>query len=353
MEIYRSSLWKAELQALVARYPQIGELEGKTLLVTGATGLICSAIVDVLICYNETHSEKIGIVAAGRSSERIARRFAEYSKKAYFDIAFYDGVSADNHIEQACDYIIHGASNASPDLYTQKPVETMLGNIAGTKYLLDYARTHGTRRLLYISSSEVYGVNPTNEPICEHQYGPVNLLAPRSSYAVSKSAAETLCVSYSAEYGVDTVIVRPGHIYGPTARQTDRRVSSAWVYDAAQGKNITMKSDGRQIRSYCHCLDCASAILAVLLRGETCRAYNISNPDSIVSIKRIAEIITKAAGVALCMDLPAEKEKAGFNPMLNSSLDSMALQQLGWKGCYDAEKGFAATIEIVKSTLMG
>ena len=352
MKIYHSNLWKAELQEVFASFPQINELVGKTVLITGATGLICSAIVDVFICYNETHFGKIGIVAAGRSRERIACRFADYSKQSYFDIAIYDGVSPDNHIEPACDYIIHGASNASPDLYTQQPVETMLGNIAGTKYLLDYARTHGTKRILYISSSEIYGVNPANEPICENQYGSINLLVPRNSYAISKSAAETLCVSYSAEYGVDTVIVRPGHIYGPTAQKTDRRVSSAWVFDAVQGKNITMKSDGRQIRSYCYCLDCASAILTVLLHGETCKAYNISNPDSIVSIKRIAEIISKAAGISLCMDIPAENERAGFNPMLNSSLDSTALQRLGWRGRYDAERGFTDTIEIIKSMVM-
>ena len=63
-------------------------------------------------------------------------------------------------------------------------------------------------------------------------------------------------------------IVRPGHIYGPTATRKDNRVSTAFAYNASDGKDIIMKSDGAQIRSYCYMLDCASAILYVLLKGK-------------------------------------------------------------------------------------
>ena len=116
------------------------------------------------------------------------------------------------------------------------------------------------------------------------------MLNPRNSYSISKCAAETLCASYYDEYGVDSVIIRPGHIYGPTAQETDNRVSSAWAYCVARGKDIVMKSDGSQIRSYCYCLDSASAILKVMLKGSPVKAYNISNPTSIISIKQMAEV---------------------------------------------------------------
>ena len=74
-----------------------------------------------------------------------------------------------------------------------------------------------------------------------------------------------------------------------------------------------MKSDGSQIRSYCYCLDCASAMLKVLLCGENCHAYNISNPDSIISIKQMAEILVKSAGVELRMELPTDEERKGYD----------------------------------------
>ena len=145
------------------------------------------------------------------------------------------------------------------------------------------------------------------------------MLNSRNSYSVGKRAAETLCVSYADEDGVESVIVRPGHIYGPTATRSDNRVSSAWAYDVAEGKDIAMKSDGAQIRSYCYCLDCASAILKVLLRGENCQAYNISNPDSVINIRQMAELLAKSAGVQLKMEFPSEEEKKGFNPIVVKS----------------------------------
>ena len=150
---------------------------------------------------------------------------------------------------------------------------------------------------------------------------------------------------------MESVIVRPGHIYGPTATESDNRVSSAWAYDVARGKDIVMKSDGTQIRSYCHCLDSASAILKVLLKGENRHAYNISNPDSVINIRQMAELLAKSAGVQLKMELPTEEEKKGFNPMSNSSLDSTELLALGWKGLFSAEQGFSHTVEILKEII--
>ncbi len=147
---------------------------------------------------------------------------------------------------------------------------------------------------------------------------------------------------------METVIVRPGHIYGPTASEKDIRVSSAWAYAAANGQDIVMKSDGAQIRSYCYCLDCASAILKVLIDGENLKAYNISNSDSVISIREMAELLAKASGVKLKMELPTETEKKRFNPMNNSSLDSTELYRLGWRGLFDAERGFSHTIKIIK-----
>ena len=227
----------------------------------------------------------------------------------------------------------------------------MISNISGLLGLLNYAHEKGSSRLLYISSSEIYGKKDENQPYKENEYGYIDLLNSRNSYSIGKRAAETLCSSYSDEYGIETVIVRPGHIYGPTASSSDNRVSSMWAYSVAHGKDIIMKSNGEQVRSYCYCLDCASAILRVLLHGKNKHAYNISNPDSVITIKYMAEILAKSAGVQLKIELPTEEEKKGFNPMLNSSLDSINLQRLGWKGFFDAETGFSHTVQIIKDSL--
>lgn len=348
MSLYDSEQWISDLDEVISNFPFISELEEKTVMITGCTGLVCSAVIDILIRYNETHKKKIRILAAGRQIEKVFVRFGEYCKKEYFFYIPYDAAKTDNQFDISCDYIIHGASNASPDMIVKEPVETMLSNFFGMKSLLDYAKERDVKRVLFISSSEIYGKKQDQFPYREEEYGYIDLLNFRNSYSVSKRAAETLCVSYASEYCVDSVIVRPGHIYGPSATSSDRRVGSAWAFSAARGEDIVMKSDGAQIRSYCYCLDCASAILTVLLKGKNSYAYNISNPNSIVSIKQMAEMLSEFAKVVIKTELPSDREKKGYNPMSNSSLNSSALQLLGWYGLFDAKRGFRHTVEILQ-----
>ena len=349
--IYSSKRWLKDIDETIVGIPELKQLDSKCVMVTGCTGLICSAVVDVLIRWNETHEKKIKILAAGRNEKRVLERFAPYCKEEWLVFVPFDALSTTNTMSYPCDFIIHGASNASPNKIIKEPVETMLSNVIGIKYLLDYSKENGTKRLLYISSSEVYGRKENNKPSKTDEYGGIDLLKPRNSYSIGKCAAENLCASYYDEFGVESVIVRPGHIYGPTAMESDNRVSSAWAYAVAKGEDIVMKSNGSQIRSYCYCLDSASAILKVLLQGEPIHAYNISNPNSVISILDMAEILTKYAGVKLKIELPSEAEKKGFNPMNNSSLDSEDLLALGWKGLFDAERGFSHTVEILKDTM--
>lgn len=346
--IYDSQLWISDIDEIISKFSELNVLAGKSVMITGCTGLICSAVIDVLIRWNKTHDEKIKILAAGRKKEKIAERFLPYIDENWFVFVPYDASSVHNKLEQPCDYIIHGASNASPNKIIKEPVETMLSNFFGVKYLLDYAKEKGIKRLVYISSSEVYGKKEGNQPYYTDEYGYIDLLNSRNSYSIGKRAAETLCVSYADEYGMESVIIRPGHIYGPTAVNSDNRVASAWVYSAARGEDIVMKSDGGQIRSYCYCLDSASAILKVLLKGKNTHAYNISNPNSIINIREMAEILAKVSGVKLRIELPTNEERKGFNPMNNSSLDSTGLLDLGWKGLFDAERGFSHTVKILK-----
>lgn len=351
MSLYDSRLWINDIDTVLAILPELHRLQNQSVMITGTSGLICSAVTDILIRYNETHDSKIQIYAAGRNEYTMKDRFSVFFNRDYFHFVYYDSLRTDNRFDFHCDYIIHGAANSSPKRIINEPVETMLGNFIGVKYLLDFAKETEAKRMLYISSSEVYGKKARNGSAHPDDYGYIDILVPRNSYSIGKQAAETLCISYANEYGLNPVIIRPGHIYGPTANKTDDHISSEWAYDVANGKNIIMKSDGSQIRSYVYCLDCASAILKVLLCGKPCKAYNISNPVSVISIKTMAELLCKAGGVKLNLEVASQEEQSGFNPMSNSSLDSSALINLGWTGCFDAETGFNHTVEILKEIL--
>lgn len=319
-------------------------LRNKRIFITGAGGLICSALVDMLILMNCKNKLNLSICAAGRNEDRIVRRFSHWRYGQDFSFCRYDAMLP-LKINAGFDFIIHGAGNADPAKFSEQPVETMLSNIEGTKNLLDLMRAAGRGRLLYISSSEVYGKKTGSEPYSEEDYGYVDILNPRACYPSSKRAAETLCAAYKKEYGVDYVIVRPGHIYGPTVTTNDNRASSQFPHNIKNGKPIIMKSDGAQIRSYCYVIDCASAILTVLLKGESGEAYNISNKNSIVTIREMASAFAEAGGQQVEFDFPTDEEKASYNMMDNSGLTSDKLERLGWKGRYTMKEGAAETLK--------
>jgi len=347
MNLYNSHTYLDDLDIIIKNFPIINELQGNSILITGATGLICSAVADLLLRYNETVNEVIHVYVAGRDENRAKNRFNRYCNKPYFHFVKYDATSH-NGFPFHFDYIVHGASNAAPVDFQAHQIDTMLDNFNGLYELLSYAEKHAVKSTLFISSSEVYGKKDTLKPFSEDEYGYVDILGPRSAYPSSKRAAETLCACFSNEKNVHTVIARPGHIYGPTAKRSDNRVSSAFAYDAADGKDLVMKSDGSQIRSYCYMLDTASAIIMVLLKGNQAEAYNISNPNSVITIREMAEMLAESAGVNTSFSPPSEEEKRAFNPMKNSSLKSEKLQKLGWKGLFDAKTGLEHTVRIIR-----
>lgn len=344
MSILDDELYRKDLTRAAERIDLHG-LKNKTILVTGGLGLICSAIIDLLVVAGKRESLNICIYLAARSRERFDRKYANCSGIRFVDYDARKPIS----FEMKPDYILCGAGVASPERYTAEPVETMLSNLSGIRNLLDYAKNKGTKRVLYISSSEVYGRKQTDDSFSEDRYGSIDLDSVRSSYAVAKQASELLCRSYLAEYGVDTVIVRPGHIFGPTASETDRRISSDFAYKAAKSIPLEMKSSGLQKRSYCYCVDAAAAILTVLLKGRAGEAYNICT-EEVLTIQEMARICAQAGKVPISYAEPTKDEIQAFNPMRNSSLSCAKLSDLGFCGCFTVREGLEHTVEILRRT---
>lgn len=339
---YCNEYWQ-DIKFVAQHIPRFNKLYGSSILITGATGMICSAVAEVLFFLNKEISANIQIILAGRDKDRMKKRFFCFKEGKDYTFCKYDATS-DTLLDTKADYVIHGASNADPEKFAKEPVETMLANIIGLNTLLKSATNTNAKRLLYISSSEIYGNKEEKRPYKEDDYGFVDILNPRASYPSSKRAAETLCSAYSSEYGLDTVIVRPGHIYGPTITDYDSRASAQFTRKAKLGEDIIMKSAGSQLRSYCYTLDCASAILTVLINGKKGEAYNISNPYSIVTIREMAEALAKAGKVDIVFENPSDIEQKNYNLMDNSSLNSDKLLSLGWNPLFSMADGANHTI---------
>ena len=301
------------------------KLSSRRILVTGSTGLIGGCLVDALMLNPNRNYQ---LFASGRNKQRALDRFKEYVECDDFHFLEYDVLYPLN-CDVDFDYIIHAASYASPNAFVQNPVEVMKSNIIGVSNLIEFGLAHQMKRFLYISTGEIYGEGDGR--VFDEEYsGYVNCLIPRSCYPSSKRAAETLCVSYAAEYGADVVIARPCHVYGPNFSEKDNRVYAQFIRNILNDSDIIMKSTGEQFRSWCYVVDCISALLHILLKGENGQAYNIAAPNSNISIRELAETIAEIGGRKVVIDIPDAEEKRGFNPVTKSVLSTEKLTKLGW-----------------------
>ncbi len=305
------------------------KLEHCNILVTGATGLIGSCVVEVLMSRPEINYH---VYASGRNETRL-HRFADFFNSPNFHFIKYD-VTEPLESDIDFQYIIHAASNASPNFFATKPVEIIKANINGVANLMDYGLRHGLKRLLYVSTGEVYGEGD-GRVFTEEYSGYVDCMKPRSCYPSAKRAAETLCVAYGAEYSIDTVIARPSHTYGPNFTESDNRVYAQFIRNVLKGEDIVMKSSGSQFRSWCYVVDCVSALLFILLKGKNGQAYNIADESSNISIRELAEMIAGICNKNVVIDIPSESEASGYNIVTKSVFSTKKLQYLGWnvEGC--------------------
>lgn len=315
------------------------EISGCNILVTGATGLIGGCLVEALML---NPKKDYNVYASGRNVERAKSRFKNYVSDKSFHFVRHD-VLCPLECNIRFDFIIHAASNASPNFFAQKPVEVIKSNIEGVANLIEYGLQNGMKRFLYVSSGEVYGEGD-GRVFSEDYSGYVNCATPRSCYPSSKRAAETLCVAYAAEYGADVVIARPCHTYGPYFTEQDNRVYAQFIRNVLRGEDIVMKSTGEQFRSWCYVVDCVLALLYILLKGENGQVYNIADGASNITIKEFAEIVAGIGGKKVIIDLPNADEKKGFNVFKKSVFSTLKLEALGWKPLVSISEGLKRTI---------
>lgn len=315
------------------------KLSGVNILVTGATGLIGGCLVETLMMNPKRDYQ---VYASGRNEGRARQRFKEFADDSAFHFVKYD-VMKPLMNETNYDYIIHAASNASPNFFAKNPVEIIKSNVDGVHHLMDYGLNHGMKRFLYISSGEVYGEGD-GRVFTEDYSGYVNCATPRACYPSSKRVAETLCVSYADEYGADVVIARPCHTYGPYFTEQDNRAYAQFIRNVLRGEDIIMKSTGEQFRSWCYVVDCVSALLYILLKGKCGEAYNIADDKSNIRIRDLAEMIASFGGKKVVVDLPDASEKKGYNVVKKSIFSTEKLESLGWKARTRISQGLRNTI---------
>ena len=318
-------------------------LHSKRFMITGATGLIGTCLIDSLMQANH-NGAGIEIFAIGRSKEKAADRLGEYFSDSLFH--FIEQDARQPLPSQKVDYIIPLASNTHPLAYSQYPIETIEINIKGTEHALQKADECGAT-VLYPSTVEVYG-NARGEDLFTEDYtGKLNLANARSCYPESKRLSEALCQSYAAQKGVNVKIARLSRSFGPTMLLSDSKASSQFILKALNAEDIVLKSKGNQFFSYTYVADIVSAMLHILIHGETATPYNISNDNCNLHLKDFASLCARWADKQVIFELPSEVENKGYSIAMTAILTNDNLKSLGWIGRYSAEEAINRTLTIM------
>jgi nucleoside-diphosphate-sugar epimerase len=346
IERLKNPLYQEDLDRVLSIGIPWDELSNKKILITGSTGLIGTFLVDVLVRRKLIYEEGINIAVLSRSIEGVAKRFLPDYEKC-LNIYVHNLIEPLNYIEET-DYIIHAAGIADPTSFSIDPVGTVKANLIGTLNILEYARSVKAKRVLFISTGEVYGdALSENKYFQEEEMGYINSNDTRSCYPESKRLAETLCASFKKQFGLDYVIARLCHIYGPTMKENDSHVISQFIRSVLTGDDIIMKSQGTQNRSLCYVADAVSGLLTILVLGKSGEVYNVSIDNVAVSIKDIADIISKNFVIKIRNERPTEIEEAGFSKRKSALLSSSKLKKLGWRPKFTFEESIIKTIRIL------
>lgn len=351
MEVYENDQYKEDIMYVASLELPWEKLQDKSVLISGATGLIGSFFIDTIMWRNEKYNLNCKVYALARNEKCAHDRFAYC-----WNLSTYQFISADINKQLVrddigtIDFILHLASNTHPVAYATDPIGTITMNIIGTQNMLEFAVIHNTIRCVFASSNEIYGENRGDiEKFNESYCGYIDSNTLRAGYPESKRCGEALCQAYIKQKGLDIVIPRFTRSYGPTLLKSDTKALSQFLHKGIASEDIVLKSAGTQFYSYLYVADAVSGLLTVLLKGERGEAYNIADEASDIMLKDLATTIAEYIGKKVVIEIPDIVESAGYSKVTYARLESSKLQKLGWKAKYDIKTGIKRTMDIMMS----
>lgn len=350
MNLYDNNLYLDDINGVAGLALPWDKLQDKSLMLSGATGLIGSFLVDVILEKNERDNLNCTVYALGRNEEKARKRFSKYADSSFFVFIPYDVKKAFSKDDLGVvDYVLHLASNTHPMQYATDPIGTITTNIIGLQNMLDFAVAHRAARFAFASSNEIYGENRGDVEFFDEKYcGYLDSNTMRAGYPESKRCGEALCQAYKAQKDLDVVIPRLTRSYGPTMLMSDTKAISQFIKKGITGEDIVLKSAGTQFYSYQYVADSVSGLLTILLCGESGEAYNIAEAHSDIMLKDLAGIISNLNGKQVVFEIPDAVEALGYSTATKARLDGSKLASLGWAPRYTIQSGIERTIKILR-----
>lgn len=336
-----------DIQRFASDFPLYEGLRGKSILVTGATGLLGSCTVRALLAMNATRKLGLTVIAVVRNMEKAHQMFGDETQELRF--YEYDFSQTEPFRPEITPYyIIHLAAPTASKYFVEHPVETMTTVHNGTLTMLEYARTAAVEGLVYVSTLEVYGtVHDDSKALDENQQGYLNPTEARSSYPMAKREVECLCHAYASEYGVPVTIARLAQTFGAGVSKTDGRVFAQFARNVIAGHDIVLHTRGELCRCYCYTMDAVSAFLYLLQRGKAGEAYNVADEDSYISIIDMARMVCREFNPAIRPVIEMQ-DGMGYSPTTKLRLSTTKMRQIGWKPRYSLREMFDRLIKSMR-----
>ncbi len=341
-------LYRDRIKKIAEEKIEWSKLEDQTILMTGATGMIGKMLIDVLMYKNDKSEKKIHIIGVGRSAEKAKKRLGDYFGREDFEFLEMN-ISNAVISNKKIDYIIHAASATHPLQYSGDPVGTIIPNVIGLNNLLKLAIEEEVKRVIFLSSVEIYGENRGDvEKFDEKYLGYIDCNTLRAGYTESKRVGEALCQAYKEQYGLDFVTLRLARVFGPTMLMGDSKASSQFIKNALAKEDIVLKSKGTQEYSYLYVADAVRAILYGLVVAESGEAYNVADEKFNISLKDFASICAEIAGKKVIFELPSEQEIKGFSKASKALLDGTKFREIGFLIEDSIEDCLSETLNILR-----
>lgn len=322
----------------------------KSVLITGANGMLPSYMVMTLLYLNRERDMNIKVFALVRNIVKAQKVFSEYTEEDGLHFIVSD-VTNPIQSDVTYNYIVHAASQAAPSYYGKDPVGTFTANTLGTLNMLELAKKSQSDGFLYFSTGAVYGkLSDEVTFINESDLGKVDQLEVRNCYAESKRAGENACVCYAHQYGIPAKIVRIFHTMGPMVNLNDGRIFSDFCKNISENKNLVLKSDGTAKRAFLYVADAVIAYFKILLDGEIAEAYNVGGGiDNEISMRDLAYSLVsrfKEKNLKVVFDINESdlvyaKMKTPEKRILP---DLTKIESLGWSPTHSVLDGFYRTV---------
>lgn len=319
------------------------KLKNKSVLITGATGMLATYIIYFLHYLNINKESNIKIYALVRNKKKTEEIFNTLIDDKNFVIVNQD-VTKEILIDEKIDYIFHFASSANPKSILEDPVGIIQANTLGTINVCQFA-VKNNALVFFASTREIYGKIEGKEFVKESDMGICDCIEDRACYPESKRISETICKSYNLQYKMKYQICRIAHVYGPGMNiDNDGRIMSDIISDIVNNRNIILKSDGSAQRAFCYLSDAVRAIFLILLNGKENDVFNLSNEEEEISIKNLAKL---GAQLFSEKNIKVDYQISNNNLYTNykrSKLDNSKLYNLGWRIKIDLKEGIRKTV---------